>query len=68
MAKCVMCNGTKRIKVDDYSVMRYRTEPCPICIRYEVMDQNRLYTYGRSLLIDVMNAFVPNKWVDKSNR
>lgn len=66
--KCVMCNGTKRIKVDDYSVMRYRTVSCPICIRYDVMDRNRLYTYGRSLLIDVMNAFVPNKWVDKSNR
>lgn len=53
MAKCPMCLGTNRIRVDDYSVMQYRTVDCPVCLRKDEWDMYRFYAKGRSFLLDL---------------
>lgn len=51
-----LTQGSGKIKVDDYSIMRWRLKDCPVCERKQIWDQHRFYTKGRSLLLDLLRS------------
>ena len=59
MSKCPLCHDTGVITVIDYPVRTYK-DTCPACgdtaiqTRYQVWQKHRLYSKGRSLLIDLL--------------